>query len=387
MAISKRVRNKGTTYQVKVKGSDGFWITETCDTLAEARKKEAELYSKKGNGLVVRNAGNQITVSSYFPTWDVETRNGNISHGWREDQVRYFHRYVEPLIGNVKLQSVTPAHISRVLAKMVDLGRAPQTRLHIYNLLHKMFEDAVEMFELLTRSPVKKSLKPCLSVKEADYLELNEIVRLLKWVEGKSYEAAVWLGIFAGLRVGEIQALKWEHVEFDPNRSLIHVRATYVRKEKRFKDTPKGEKWRTLKMPPELMEVLMRIKQTSTSEYVAVRPNQQGFMEYGGYLKALKRYCEQIGIKPIATHGLRHSTAGLYMMYGATRDDLRQFWQHSTAGVTDRYIHDKGQRMDGVANVIRLFPTPENSDVSPKFPQIENFDLRENSGEKKKGGN
>lgn len=52
------------------------------------------------------------------------------------------------------------------------------------------------------------------------------------------------------------------------------------------------------------------------------------------------------------------------MANGASRDDLRMLYNHSTSAVTDVYIHDKGERVGKVAEVIRLFP--ENKESEPK---------------------
>ena len=80
-------------------------------------------------------------------------------------------------------------------------------------------------------------------------------------------------------------------------------------------------------------------------------------LNYDGYLLALKRYCKEAGITKIATHGLRHSTSGVYMAHGATRDDVYRLFEHSSPSVTERYIHDRGERVHQVAKLIRLFPT------------------------------
>lgn len=116
-------------------------------------------------------------------------------------------------------------------------------------------------------------------MKETNYLSLEQLKRLLSYISGKAYELAIWLGVYLGLRVGEIQALRWQDVDFE--KQLIHIRRT----------------------------------------------------------------------------NLSHSTSELYMAHGATRDDLRILFAHSAASVTDRYIHDRGSRLEKVAQQIRLFPS------------------------------
>ena len=79
MAIIKRNGKKGSKYQVRVKGTDGMWITETFDRKADADKHEAELIVQKKSGLVVKNIGNQVDVTEYFKSWNLETSSSGIS--------------------------------------------------------------------------------------------------------------------------------------------------------------------------------------------------------------------------------------------------------------------------------------------------------------------
>jgi integrase len=378
MAISKRYRKRlGWTYQVKLKGSDGKWITETFTTRGDAERRETEIRLRKLKGGFVTNLSRQLDVAQYFEEWFQETKTGNASEGYRRAQRQLFRAYVNPVIGKLKLQELTPAHLAKTLAYAASLGRGPSQRLHIYNLLHKMFGDAVELYEILPRNPAIRKLRPQVPFRESRYLEIDDLVKLLRFVEGKPYQTAIYLQTFAGLRVGEVQYLRWEHV--DLKNGILHVRGTYLRNESRFQDHPKGKKWHRVKMPPELLEHLLAERPKARSEFVVVSPAQP-FLGYEGYQKALKRYCEQAGVPVIPTHGLRHSSSELYMAAGASRDDLRLLFAHSCGSVTDRYVHDKGRRLDQVAGNVILFKPREKSSstqpdhdgrVSPKFPQFE----------------
>lgn len=364
MAIEKRYgKRTGWHYQVKVKGSDGRWITETFRTRAEAEKKEAELRLQKLKGGFVTNLSRQLEVMRYFEEWHREGKTGNASEGYRNTQRQLFRDYINPIIGKMKLQEVTPAHVARVLAYAAELGRGPAQRLHIYNVMHKMFGDGVELYEILPRNPCIRKLRPKVPQREMRYLEIDDLITLLRFVEGRPYQTAIWLQVFAGLRVGEVEYLKWEHV--DLKYGIIHVRGTYVRREKRFQDYPKGKKWHRIKMPRELWQYLIRERARSTTELVAVSPAQP-FLGYFGYSKALQRYCSQAGVPIIPTHGLRHSSSELYMAAGASRDDLRVLFAHSSSSVTDRYVHDKGRRLDRVADKVLLLAAPPDAEASDR---------------------
>lgn len=79
-------------------------------------------------------------------------------------------------------------------------------------------------------------------------------------------------------------------------------------------------------------------------------------LDYWMYRKVLRQYCQEAKVTVIATHGLRHSTSELYQTYGASRDDLRQLFAHSSVSTTERYIHRKSDSLEKVAKVIQLFP-------------------------------
>lgn len=122
----------------------------------------------------------------------------------------------------------------------------------------------------------------------------------------------------------------------------------------------KGGKHHSHAIPPELREKLEAAKAVSKSEFV-VTSIKGMFLQYGLYLRALKEYCKELGLPKIGTHGLRHSTSELYMHHGATRDDLRSLFAHSSTSVTDRYIHNRGTNLEKVATVIKLFEKPTRS--------------------------
>jgi integrase len=101
------------------------------------------------------------------------------------------------------------------------------------------------------------------------------------------------------------------------------------------------------------------------NDFVAVKSGEV-HLSYPSYYARLKIICRDAGIPWVGTHGLRHSTSELYLHHGATYDDVRKLFAHSSGAVTDRYIHDRGSRLERVAQVVRLFPKPApESEVSP----------------------
>lgn len=173
--------------------------------------------------------------------------------------------------------------------------------------------------------------------------------------------------LYLGLRVGELQALRWEDVDLDSGR--VTIRRNFIRKTDRFRDYPKGRKQHSHNLPPELWEKLViekNQKSQAKGELVVTSP-EGNIIPYKWYLKALKKYCRELGLVRISTHGLRHSTSELYMSHGATRDDLRSLFAHSSLKVTERYLHGKDSNLEKVTNVIRLFKKNGSTQNRPKL--------------------
>jgi integrase len=161
--------------------------------------------------------------------------------------------------------------------------------------------------------------------------------------------------------VFNVMALKWSEVDLD--NGIVHIRNGYSRKdawalsckEKGMKDFPKGRKHHSVAIPPELLVMLRDGSSSSKSEFVTPSPFTGEMLSYEYYLETLKNYCRTLKIPVIGTHGLRHSTAELYQAGGATRDDLRQLFAHSSSEITDRYIHHK-DNLDKVVRRLRVLP-------------------------------
>lgn len=359
MAIVQRKTRTGAVYQVRLQDSDGRWISGgSFATRHQAESADQRLKVTKRK-LRLSSIHMRATVSDYFSIWFDSTKDTRASAGWRERQFQMFRDYVAPIMGDVRLHEVKASHGLAVLQATKQLDRADSTCVHVYNLMHKLFQDAVDLHELLERNPIKKSIKPKVVHTEADFLSIEEIRKLASHVVGKPFELAVWIQLLVGARIGEIQGLLWENV--DLTRGVIHIRRTFVRNESRdgtlvFKEYPKGKRWHEVAVPPELLAKLGEARTRATNGYVVTSPSNR-VIDYGTYLKALKRYCAEAGLKDIGTHGLRHSTPEVWMAFGASRDDIRAMYAHSSGTVTDRYIHFRtSDQLRSLANRVRLFP-------------------------------
>lgn len=238
------------------------------------------------------------------------------------------------------------------MVKIEEKGLGAQTRIHVYNLLHKMYEDSIHHFEWRKTNPVLKKYKPKLITKERSFLKSEEAKTLLRSCRSKWFGPGVWLGILAGLRPCETQALRWDKVDLEAGRILIS--SAYKWKEKRIEDFPKQGDWGEAPIPAPLKKYLLELKDMyPQSEFVAQGANGE-MLSYHSFLPALKRECSLVGLKQITPHELRHTATEVYYDAGASSEDLTRLLNHKSSRSTGSYIHRTDERLGRIAGQIQL---------------------------------
>lgn len=350
MAIIKRYRKKGIVYQVRLRDSEGKQYGDTFKTKKEAIAWELQEKDKMIRGEIILASSQKALVDGYWNYWIANVSRS--SNGWKKKQKQMYRDYIKPVIGHLKIINVSAVHQTIILKRMSGLNRSPQTQLHVYNLLHKMFHDSITLKYRIT-NPISKDFRPQLIEKEATYLDIEESILLLKHVEDLRFGLAIWIQILCGFRACEVSYLKWKH--YNEKTQEFMVCGTYRRSESCMIDYPKEKKDRPVAIPGALCEKLSKLKKLSNSEYIVTMDDGVSFMSYNSYYPQLKKYLEDVGIyKDISTHGLRHSTYEFYMQHGATEKDMQVLFNHGSVNTTKRYIHGKYRRdRDGINKAVK----------------------------------
>ena len=194
--------------------------------------------------------------------------------------------------------------------------------------------------EILTPSIVKKDL---------DILTETEQKALVNSIKGNitGESIGILLSLFAGLRLGEICALKWSDI--DLNTGTISVTKTMQRIEVENKstkteiiiDTPKSQKSvRKIPIPDFLLEELKRLSKNCTDEAYILTSSKYRYTEPRAYQYKFKKYLENANIRDINFHSLRHTFATRAIEQNVDVKTLSELLGHSTVNFTlDRYVH------------------------------------------------
>lgn len=348
MAIVERRRRDGSiAFQVKVRDAFGKWFpTASLPSELEAKTEELRLLKLKASGAKVTSGeSKQVTMNEYWDIWSVENRGG-VSAGWRISQDQTWRDHVQPVIGKMTLAGVDVRAISRVMSEAEKKGLGAQSRVHIYNLLKKMFSDAIEYYEMLSVSPVRKNWHRAKILKKArSFHTPAQAIRVMAACRQEWVGPAIWVGYYAGLRSCEIQGLQWDAVDLDARQ--IVIRRAYNRKLKRMQEFPKQGDFGRAPIVPALAEYL-RARQ-GASVFVCPGP-KGGMLVHATLAQSLTRFCGKAGVHKITPHELRHSCTELFVAAGASEVDVQRLLNHKSSASTHRYMHRTDERLSLIAD-------------------------------------
>jgi integrase len=178
----------------------------------------------------------------------------------------------------------------------------------------------------------------------------EEVHALLRAAHNERDAAVYATAAFAGLRMGELRALRWRDVDFP--RSVIRVRASYAAGEL---SVPKSGKVRSLPMVDEVAQHLARLPGD-------VRDDDLVFAEEGGLWlnddRLRRRYesaLREAGLRRLRFHDLRH-TFGSLAIPRADIVEVQAWMGHADITTTMRYLHyrDRGQAAERLADAFRI---------------------------------
>lgn len=188
----------------------------------------------------------------------------------------------------------------------------------------------IGLFQRNPATTIKTPSVPVTSTKH--YLTRDEVVRLLERLKNGS-ERNYLIGmslVMLGLRVSELVGAKWEDFHSDPLNTSVWLSV----------ERGKGGKKRTVKVPPYLWQLF------ESYRHSAVMRQDTGYSLYIFPISARQveriigtaaRQC--IAQKKPTPHWLRHTSATLALLKGASLQQVQTTLGHSHINTTQRYLH------------------------------------------------
>ena len=342
-----------------------------------SKKTEAIAYCMKlfRNGLLIPEPKAPTFAEFSSGWWDVETCR---YLKWRQLHERitrstiYIHQnnfanHIKDYFAKYSLDGITPDVIEGWLLWLSEKGLKAVTVNLVYRTFKLMMGEAV-------RTKLLKD-NPCLEVKNLkgeeivrEILTLEEVQKLFPhdwstvW-ESKVVCRAHLLAACTGLRVGELQGLRGEHV-FDDYISIVgqFTRYGYV------ENTKTGHN-RNIPIPPLMKVELEELLQANGGGYIFSEDGGETPVTVERIHRHFNRALERIGIsheeklkRNLSFHAWRHFFNTLLRVYNVSDAKVQSVTGHRSMRMTEHYTHFDTRQFSEIRDVqagLLAFGKPE----------------------------
>lgn len=260
--------------------------------------------------------------------------------------------YILPSFGQVPLSLLTHTFIQEQCNMLLTIGGkdgaglSPKTVSDVLSIVRRILNYAAQA-ELEV-----KCLGQDVRVKQSQHkitiLSYQEQKRLVNYIllHQTPIHLGILLSLFAGLRVGEVCALRWEDLSLEDG--LLYVNKTMQRiqlnsgsgpKTKVVITEPKSQcSVRHIPLPPEIVYILKN--QEKENEGFFLTNSKFKYIEPRTLQNHFKRVLVDCGIKPTNYHCLRHTFATNCVELNFDVKTLSEILGHASVNITmNRYVH------------------------------------------------
>ncbi len=242
-----------------------------------------------------------------------------------------------PVLGEAPLAAITSAHIDAFRARLVAEGRlSPRTINKYLALIHGILKRAQRVFGLSANAAAGVERQPMRRSGDFEVLSAEEVEALARAATHTQDGALYLTAAYAGLRLGELRALRWRDVDFA--KRIVHVRRSYV---ERSEGVPKSGRVRSVPMIDQVARALddLSRREHFTGDEDLVFCNQVGeHFEDSALRRRFYAARERAGLKPIRFHDLRH-TFGTLAVQVFPLSDVKAYMGHADIATTMIYVH------------------------------------------------
>jgi integrase len=290
------------------------------------------------------------TFAEFVPRYHEHVKANRQKPSTRKAKEQICRCHLIPILGELRLGEIGPADVERLKQRLAD--RSAKTANNVLATFNTVMTCAVTLGVLEQVKVKARWLKT--TERAMPFYDFDEFERLLVSARriGQQHELIVLLGGLAGLRSGEIRALRWSSIDFA--RGFLTVERAYSLDEVLV---PKGNKIRRVPMPKRLQAALQAARASQDPGYVHVltlRDRDQP-PAYFTVRKWLNKAQARADVLVRGPHILRHTYCSHLAMTGAHVMAIKALAGHSEIETTQRYMHlspqtlrDAVDRLDGV---------------------------------------
>ncbi|QSB10855.1 site-specific integrase [Lysinibacillus fusiformis] len=325
------------------------------------RKKEAELALARIKLEISKGTFRKVQAETYQDIYDLWIRQYEkiVEESTFVKTEGIFRNHILPHLGLYKIDKlnveVCQEHVDKWANKLKKYRIIKSYAAKVVDFAIKRGYMQINPFKLVDMPKIKK--EPLELVKEVDenfYTreQLNKFLDYLKKENKPKVYVLFRLLAYSGMRKGEALALNWKDIDFKNDEIRINKAISRGKDNKLYLKTTKTGSIRTIKMEKETMRTLALWKKQQQKDYLILGFNtlneeqlvfsnkENEFLQPTKTRKWLVDILKKYNLKPITTHGLRHTHCSLLFEAGANIKEVQDRLGHSDIKTTmDIYTH------------------------------------------------
>lgn len=258
-----------------------------------------------------------------------------------------------------------------------EAGCLAASTIHCYHIIISSVLSHAVREGLIPSNPASRANPPKPVHKEAEYLEPEEIGRILEALEDEPllWRALIHFLLASGCRRGEAAALRWEKVDFQ--KGIVRIDAGIVLHGGKLSyGSTKTNRMRSVSIPQETLQLLRRHRAKQIETRLAIGDAWEGTEDYvftrdnGLPLSPniitnwVRNFCIRHNLPRFHPHTLRHSLASILIGNGQDVVSVSKRLGHAKTSITlDTYAHVLEKADKAASDLIGeiLYPTGTKS--------------------------
>lgn len=332
------------SYQAQVwSARDHKPIRKTFGALADARAWRAQ--AKSALSLGALRAPTRTTVEEAAEAWLIAAKAGVVrtrsGDPYKPSALRAYEQVLRatalPHLGQLRLSAVTRNVLQDLIDELVGAGRSPSTVRNTILPLRAIYRRALARSEVLVNPTLGLALPTTRERRErvARPAEAKALIEALP-----ERDRALWaMALYAGLRRGELRALRWSDVDFEGG--VIRVERSWDDRVGPIEPKSRAGRRRVpLTRPLRVQLAAHRLLSTSGRDDLVFMGRKRASFCSGAATRRARATWKEANLEPIGLHECRHTYAAFMIAAGVNAKALSTYMGHSSITVTlDRYGH------------------------------------------------
>lgn len=254
--------------------------------------------------------------------------------------------HIIPVIGMVRMSSLSTMHVRRVINTMLDNGLSANYIHHTHGVLSVAMNAAIEA-GVIKENPAKGVKTPPRGKTQFHIVDRDMFQPFIEAAKKDANGNLIIFALLTGLRASELRGLQWSAIDFN-NETMNVCRQLGCHKPLVF-TTPKDGSSRLVELTPQAVKLLKQQKKDLAELRLAAgdrwehndivddlvfRSAKGHFISESVFHKAVRAVGVAIGLPELHPHDLRHSYAVASIRSGMDIKTIQHNLGHKNAAMT-----------------------------------------------------